>query len=66
MTVLVLGRAPNYFAPLVKKEGQIAVAVPGLKKEFTNGVPAELLPYWFDDTNFHSCDWWYNLWNVRN
>jgi len=47
----------NYFAPLVKKGGQIAVAVPGLKKEFTNGVPAELLPYWFDDMNFHSCDW---------
>ena len=56
----------NYFAPLVKKGGQIAVAVPGLKKEFTNGVPAELLPYWFDDMNFHSCDWWYNLWKISD
>jgi cyclopropane fatty-acyl-phospholipid synthase-like methyltransferase len=54
----------NHFAPLVKKGGQIAVAVPGLKKEFTDGVPAELLPYWFEDMNLtlHSCDWWYKLW----
>ncbi len=52
----------KYFAPLVKKGGQVAVAVPGLKEEFTNGVPAELQPYWFDDMNLHSCDWWYNLW----
>ncbi|AKB29057.1 cyclopropane fatty acyl phospholipid synthase [Methanosarcina siciliae T4/M] len=54
----------KYFAPLVKKGGQIAVAVPGLKQEFTNGVPVELVPYWFDDMTLtlHSCDWWYNLW----
>lgn len=52
----------KYFAPLVKKGGQIAVAFSGLKKEFTNGVPVELQPYWFDDMNFHSCDWWYDLW----
>ncbi len=54
----------NHFAPLVKKGGQIAVVVPGLKQEFTNGVPAELVPYWFDDMSLtlHSCDWWYNLW----
>lgn len=50
------------FAPLVKKGGQIAVAIPGLKKDFPNGVPTELLPYWSDDMNFHSCDWWTNLW----
>jgi cyclopropane fatty-acyl-phospholipid synthase-like methyltransferase len=56
----------NHFAPLVKKGGQIAVAVPGLKKDFTNGVPAELVPYWFDDMSLtlHSYDWWYNLWKI--
>jgi len=54
----------NYFSPLVKKGGQIAVAVPGLKTEFANGVPAELLPYWVEDINFHSCDWWSNLWKT--
>lgn len=55
----------KYLAPLVKKGGQI-VAVPGLKEEFTNGVPAELQPYWFDDMSLtlHSCDWWHNLWKA--
>jgi cyclopropane fatty-acyl-phospholipid synthase-like methyltransferase len=54
----------KHFAPLVKKGGQIAVAVPGLKQEFTNGVPVELVPYWIDDMTLtlHSGDWWYNLW----
>lgn len=58
----------KHFAPLVKKGGQIAVAVPGLKQEFTNGVPAELVPYWFDDMTLtlHSCDWWYNLWKTSD
>ena len=35
----------KHFAPLVKKGGQIAVAVPGFKEEFINGVTVELLPY---------------------
>ena len=52
----------KYFAPLVKRGGQIAVAIPGLKKEFTNGIPTQLLPFWSEDMNFHSCDWWINLW----
>lgn len=56
----------RHFAPLVKQGGQIAVAVPGLKKEFTKGVPIELLPYWVDDMNFHSCDWWYDLWKTSD
>lgn len=58
----------KYFAPLVKKGGQIAVAVPGLKQEFTNGVPAELVPYWFDDMTLtlHSRDWWCNLWKTSD
>ena len=54
----------KHLAPLVKKGGQIAVAVPGLKEEFTNGVPAELQPYWIEDMTLtlHSADWWYDLW----
>jgi len=36
-----------------------------LKEEFTNGVPVELQPYWFDDMkSLHSCDWWYDLWKI--
>ncbi|MFY9340637.1 MAG: methyltransferase domain-containing protein [Methanosarcina flavescens] len=54
----------DHLAPLVKKGCQIAVAVPGLKKEFTDGVPAELQPYWCEDMDLtlHSRDWWYDLW----
>ncbi|WP_226990652.1 SAM-dependent methyltransferase [Methanosarcina acetivorans] len=32
----------KHLAPLVKRGRKIAVAVPGLKKEFENGVPEEL------------------------
>ncbi len=52
----------KHLAPLVKRGGELAVAVPGLKKEFVDGVPAELLPYWVDNMNLHSCDWWHDLW----
>lgn len=52
----------KHFAPLVKRGGQIAVAVPGLKIELTRGVPAELIPYWQPDMNFYTCDWWRSLW----
>ena len=39
----------------VKKDGQIAVAVPGLKDDFPNGVfPGELQPFWQPGTNFYS------------
>lgn len=56
----------KHLAPLVKKGGQMAVAVPGLKEEFTHGVPEELLPYWFEEMNFHSCDWWADLWKTSD
>lgn len=56
------GYLTSHLAPLVKKGGEIAVGVPGLKREFTDGVPPEMQPYWFDDINIHSCDWWLELW----
>jgi cyclopropane fatty-acyl-phospholipid synthase-like methyltransferase len=62
------GVEPDYLekhlAPLVKKGGQIAVAVPGLKEEFAAGVPAGLVPYWCDDmkNTLHSRKWWQDLW----
>jgi len=57
----------KHLAPLVKRGGEIAVAVPGLKREFADGVvPAELLPYWVENMNFHSCDWWHNLWMLSD
>ncbi|MGI6153867.1 MAG: SAM-dependent methyltransferase [Christensenellaceae bacterium] len=47
--------------PFVKKGGHIAVAVPGLKKDLLGAIPEELAPYWVDDMNFYTCDWWADL-----
>jgi len=53
----------DFFAPLVKKGGQLAIAVPGLTREFENGVPENLKPFWVDDMNvFHTHRWWKDLW----
>lgn len=47
----------------LKTGGTVAVAVPGLKREFPGGeTPEEMRPYWGDGTSFHSCDWWEKLW----
>ncbi len=56
------GYLSEHLAPLIKKGGQIAVSIPGIKHEFTNGIPTELLPYCSYDMNFHSCNWWRDLW----
>jgi cyclopropane fatty-acyl-phospholipid synthase-like methyltransferase len=65
------GVEPDYlekhFAPLVKKGGQIAVAVPGLKKEFGESVPAGLMPYWSVEevkNTIRSREWWEALWKA--
>ncbi len=52
----------KHLAPLVKKGGQIAVAIPGIKCEFTDGIPKGLKPYWVDDMNIYSRNWWHDLW----
>lgn len=58
------GFVGKYLAPLVKKGGFIAVAAPGLQKDFEKGfVPDELVPYWQDDINFYSLEWWKDLWS---
>ncbi|MEN3931321.1 methyltransferase domain-containing protein [Microvirga sp. W0021] len=49
--------------PFVKKGGQIAIAVPGLKEEFRDGIPSELKPFLPPDANFHSLEWWTDLWS---
>jgi hypothetical protein len=50
--------------PFVKKEGHIAVAVPGLKYEFGENVPGEMQPFWNSEMErtLHSLDWWKDLW----
>lgn len=56
------GYLEQYLAPLVKKDGVIAVAIPGLKQPFTNGVPQEMRPFWEGDMNFYTGDYWRDLW----
>jgi cyclopropane fatty-acyl-phospholipid synthase-like methyltransferase len=60
------GCEPDYLSkhllPLVKKNGKIFIGIPGLQKEFSNEIPEELVPFWENDMNLHSCGWWINLW----
>lgn len=55
------GFLDTHLAPRIRPGGTIAVAVPGLQAEFTDGVPEALAPYWQDDINFHDARWWAEL-----
>ena len=48
-----------------KKGGQIAIAVPGFKEEFTDGIPEYLRQFCAENDllTFHSNIWWKNLWS---
>ncbi|WP_159565898.1 SAM-dependent methyltransferase [Budvicia diplopodorum] len=52
----------SYLAPIIKPGGRVAIVVPGLKTPFSDGVPAELAPYWQSEINFFTVDWWRQLW----
>ena len=53
----------GYYARFVRAGGQIGIVVPGLRQEFTAGLPEHLAPYWsWDFWSFHSPDWWRNHW----
>lgn len=56
------GYLSERLAPFVKPGGEIIVAMPGLKFEFEEGVPEEMLPFWEEDMNFHSTAWFKELW----
>lgn len=57
------GYLEEHLLPLLKPKGIAAVAVPGLLREFTDGVPQELLPFWQEDMHFHTAAWWKELWS---
>lgn len=52
----------KHIVPLLRKNGIIAISVPGLQKDFFNDVPAVLKPFWQEDINFFSANWWRALW----
>ncbi len=51
----------NYIAPLLKKDGIVAIAFPSIKQDFEfETIPHEMKPYW-DSEAFHmwrSTNWW--------
>lgn len=61
------GRDEKYMdsclAPLVKHGGLIALALPGLKKELTDGLPPEMALSWTEEDieTIHSAGWWAEL-----
>lgn len=50
-------------APHVKSGGIIGIAIPGLKEEFNNEIPQEMLKCWTpeDLSTIHSCQWWWEV-----
>jgi cyclopropane fatty-acyl-phospholipid synthase-like methyltransferase len=60
------GTAEDYLAvhlaPMIKRGGQIGMAVPGFKKEYGAAIPKDISPFVKPDFNFHSSHWWSELW----
>jgi SAM-dependent methyltransferase len=53
----------GYYAQFVKPSGQLGIVVPGLQREFTDGLPDHLAPYWEPEFwSFHSPAWWRRHW----
>ena len=50
-------------ARFLKPGGLLGIVVPGLKREFTAGLPVHLDPFWHPDFwSFHSPEWWSTHW----
>lgn len=55
------GFMDKYISPLIKKNGIIAIAVSGLKNDFEEGIPQELIPFWQEPMEHYSLKWWKEL-----
>lgn len=54
---------PDIYAKLVKQGGQFGMVNPGLTREFSNGLPEAMKPYWERKMYaFHSAKWWRDMW----
>lgn len=58
------GYLENHLLPLIKKEGFLAVAMPGMQEGHPVGImPEEIKPFIPESAfNFYSCSWWNQLW----
>ena len=53
----------NYILKSLAPGGTLAVAMPGLMKDFEDGVPQHLKPFWGQDCwCWHRLEWWRHLW----
>ena len=53
--------------PFLKKDGLIAIAVPGFNQDFPEGqLPPEVKPFWTPEWYFYSCGWWRALWEKES
>lgn len=53
----------DIISPIIKKDGIIFMAFPGLKKDIHDNLPQHLLSYWSEEDFmcFHDIPWWKNL-----
>jgi len=53
----------NYLQKYLAAGGQLGIVVPGLMKEFEDGVPEHLEGFWGQDCwSWHTLEWWRLLW----
>ena len=51
---------PEKIKPLIKDNGLLAIAFPGMKFEVHNNIPEKMKPYWDEEAlpMWHSISWW--------
>lgn len=53
----------DHYAKLVKQGGQFGLVNPSLTREFTDGLPEKMKPFWEPNMYaWHSANWWKHLW----
>lgn len=62
------GYLEKHLLPLIKKDGFLAVVMPGMQEGYTDGImPDEIKPFIPESAfNFYSCSWWIRLWRKIN
>lgn len=53
----------NYLQKFLSPQGILGIVIPGLMKDFENGVPEHLKNFWGQDCwSWHTLSWWRNHW----
>lgn len=53
--------------PLIKPNGQVLIAFPSMKQDYTKNIPLEMQPFWEDEAlqMWQSIDWWKDNFNNK-